>query len=229
MNCPGKEIIIDLKRIKRRSIRLQGFDYSRAGAYFVTICTHDRQPLLGEIVDGEMVLNEMGRIVEEEIKRTESIREYIAIDKHVIMPNHVHIIFFINDDRRGTAGRAQIGKMINDCRVRDNTNENAMGTARCAPTTVERFQRPVAMSIPTIVRSFKSAVTKRINVLRHTPGNSVWQRNYYEHVIRNEQELNRIRRYIINNPPQWEYDRENHNEIPIYEKKKFWERFLNEF
>jgi len=102
------------------------------------------------------------------------------------------------------------------------------GTACRAPTT-EKFGKPVTQSIPTIIRSFKSAVTKQINIINHTPGQSIWQRGYYEHIIRDERELNRIRRYIINNPAKWEYDRENRNGIPIDEKKKFWNRFLDEF
>jgi len=72
---------------------------------------------------------------------------------------------------------------------------------------VEQFGRPVSGSIPTIIRSFKSAVTKRINELRQTPGAKLWQRNYWEHIVRNEPELNRIREYIQNNPTQWEWDR----------------------
>jgi hypothetical protein len=73
----------------------------------------------------------------------------------------------------------------------------------------EKFCKPVPGSIPTIVRSFKSAVTKRINKMRNTPGAPVWQRNYYEHIIRNDESLNCIREYIVNNPLQWELDREN--------------------
>jgi putative transposase len=73
----------------------------------------------------------------------------------------------------------------------------------------ERFGKPVSGSIPTIVRSFKSVVTKNINELRHTTGASIWQRNYFEHVIRDEESLNRIRQYILDNPARWDFDREN--------------------
>jgi len=199
---------------RRRSIRLKDYDYSDAGAYFVTC---DQEPLFGQIVNGEMTLNEFGQIVEEEIKKTEEIREYVKIDKYVIMPNHIHIIFVINDDRRGTARRA-----------RNDIIYDHKGTARRAPTN-EQYQKPVKNSIPTIVQSYKSAVTKRINLLRNTPGIPVWQRNYYEHVVRDERGMNRIRRYVINNPPNWEYDQENRNGLSIDEKKKFWSRFLNEW
>ena len=163
----------------RRSIRLQGYDYSQAGAYFVTICTRNRKCIFGEILGGEMRLNEVGRIVSREWIRTAEIRTEIELDAWVVMPNHFHAILVIADRR---------------------------GTARRAPT-VEQFGRPVSGSVPTIVRSFKSAVTKRVNELCHTPGTPLWQRNYWERIIRNEREWNRIREYIQNNPIQWELDK----------------------
>jgi putative transposase len=162
----------------RRSIRLRGYDYSRAGAYFVTICTQNRECLFGEIMNGEMRLNDAGRIVVDEWLKTAEIRAEIELDEWVVMPNHFHGKLVIADRR---------------------------GTARRAPT-VEQFGRPVSGSIPTIIRSFKSAVTKRINDLRLTPGAKLWQRNYWEHIVRNEPELNRIREYIHNNPAQWKSD-----------------------
>ena len=166
----------------RHSLRLRGYDYAQAGAYFVTICTQGRECLFGEVVDGEMRLNEWGRIVGDEWMKTAEIRDEIELDAWVVMPNHCHGIVVLNDDGRGTARRTP---------------------------TVEQFGQPVPGSIPTIIRAFKSAVTKRINELRGTPGNSLWQRNYYEHIIRNDDDLARIREYIVNNPLQWALDREN--------------------
>ncbi|NNK02904.1 MAG: transposase [Desulfatitalea sp.] len=177
----------------RRSIRLQGYDYSQAGAYFVTICCQNRQCLFGKIVNGEMRLNDAGRIVAGEWLKTAKIRHEIELDEWVVMPNHFHGILVIADGR-GTARRAR------------NDGGATMGTARRAPT-VEQFGRPVSGSIPTIVRSYKSAVTKRINELRQTPGAKLWQRNYWEHIVRNEPELKSIREYIHNNPAQWKTDK----------------------
>jgi len=171
--CPDKH--------HRRSIRLSSYDYSQNGAYFVTVCTQNRECLFGEIENNEMRLNDAGRIVFEEWIKTGEIRNEIELDRWVVMPNHFHGIL-----------------IISVCR----------GTARRAPTA-ERFGQPVSGSIPTIIRSFKSAVTKRINELAGTPGVQLWQRNYFEHIIRNEGELNRIRQYILDNPVRWDTDREN--------------------
>ncbi len=163
---------------RRRSIRLCGYDYAQPGAYFITLCTWMQECLFGEIMNGDMRLNETGRIVVQEWYRTEQIRQNIELDVWVVMPNHFHGILLISDGR---------------------------GTARRAPT-MERFAKPVAGSIPTIVRSFKSAVTKHINKLRGTSAVPLWQRNYWEHIIRDATDLNRIQEYIRNNPARWEQD-----------------------
>ena len=170
----------------RRSIRLRGYDYSRAGAYFVTICIQNRECLFGEILDGKMLLNGAGRIVAGEWNHTTALRTNVELDEFVIMPNHIHGVVVIVESRRG----------VLQCK----------GVLQYAPTTPSRLQSP-SQTIGAIVRGFKSAVTKRINELRETPGAKLWQRNYWEHIVRNESELNRIRAYIQNNPAQWEFDK----------------------
>jgi len=172
----------------RRSIRLQGYDYSRSGGYFVTICTENRECLFGDVIDGEMALNDAGRIAADEWTKTALIRDEIQLDEWVVMPNHFHGIVWIT---HGT---------VRHCR----------GDRPVAPTTI----RPVAptagpqpRSLGAMIAGFKSAVTKRINELRQTAGAKLWQRNYYEHIVRNENELNRIRQYIIDNPKNWKSDR----------------------
>ncbi|HSW38025.1 MAG TPA: transposase [Acidobacteriota bacterium] len=159
----------------------------------MTICAQNRECFFGEIAGGEMRLNDNGRIVADEWTKTPEIRNEIELDEWVVMPNHFHGILVIADGR-GTAGRAR------------NDDGATMGTAGRAHT-VEQFGRPVSGSVPTIIRSFKSAATKRINELRQTPGTKLWQRNYWEHIIRNELELIRIREYIQNNPAQWDLDK----------------------
>lgn len=165
----------------RRSLRLNGYDYAQAGAYFVTICTQNRACLFGEVVDGKMRLNVFGEIAREEWFRTGQIRPNVELDAFVIMPNHIHGIIVI----RGNVG----------------------ATRRVAPT--KHPAGPVSGSIGAIVGQFKSITAKRINELRGTPRVPVWQRNYHERIIRDEPALARIREYIANNPRQWTLDRLN--------------------
>ena len=171
---------------RRRSRRLKRYDYSHAGAYFITVCTRNRECMFGDIADGEMRLNDAGRIVTEEWMKSADIRNDIELDAFVVMPNHVH------------------GIVVIGCR----------GTARRAPTC-ERFGQPTVGSIPTIVRAFKSACTKRINDMRNARGTPFWQRNYYEHVIRGEDDLDRIRQYIADNPACWVEDENNPDYISV--------------
>jgi REP element-mobilizing transposase RayT len=176
-------------RHHRCSIRLRGYDYSRAGAYFVTICAQGRECLFGEIVDGEMLLNEFGGCV---VRWWDDIpRHFVGVDTDafVVMPNHVHGIIVIVG-----AGLPRPYGTI------------ATHTAMGAETAPLRGRRP---SLGNIVAYFKYQTTKTINEMRQTPSAPVWQRNYYEHIIRDEEPLNRIREYIINNPLQWALDREN--------------------
>ncbi|MBN2425786.1 MAG: transposase [Calditrichaceae bacterium] len=186
----------------RRSIRLKNYNYTQSGYYFITLCTKDRQHLFGEIVNGKMIYNTSGEIVHDEWLKTAEIRDSIELDESVVMPNHFHGIIKINNPDMVGARRAV---------PLQNTEQQS------ARQKTEQFGKPVSGSIPTIVRSFKSAVTKKINEIRKTLGLYVWQKNYgishafrhYEHIIRNENELYRIRTYIKDNPKNWETDKEN--------------------
>jgi putative transposase len=196
------------ERHHRRSIRLQGYDYSSAGAYFVTICANARAyghtPLLfGKIVGGEMRLNEAGRIVEEEWRLSATLRTEIELDECVVMPNHVHGIVIINEHRDHPPQY-------------ENAAVPSVGAYGHTPL------RSPSKTIGAMIRGFKSSATKRINQLRGTPGIPVWQRNYYEHVIRNEDSLDRIRLYIAENPARWAYDRENPEAASVESEEK-WE------
>ena len=183
----------DPHKHQRRSIRLKGYDYTQPGAYFVTIVTQQRQCWFGDVVDGRMRLNEMGKMVQREWERLPSRFESVELDEFVIMPNHIHGIIVITG--RGTAASEQ-----------DDESE----LSRRAPTErSEHFGKPVPGSIPTIIRSYKSSVSLRANLMRNSPDSPLWQRNYYEHIIRNDRELNAIRQYIQNNPAKWEMDRDN--------------------
>jgi REP element-mobilizing transposase RayT len=160
----------------RRSLRLRGYDYAQAGAYFVTICTQDRLCLLGDIIEGEMQLNDAGRMVRSVWEGLPDRFPGMELDAFVVMPNHVHgIAVFV------AAVLALPG---------DN------GAASSAPTLGD------------VVRAFKSLSAIHVNRLFMRSG-SLWQRNYYDHVIRNERELDKIREYIATNPLKWALDREN--------------------
>ena len=159
----------------RRPIRLQGYDYSRAGAYFVTVCTHDRLCLFGEIADRRMALNDAGRMVQQVWDDLPNHYSHVELDECVVMPNHVHGIVVI------------VGAGL-----------------KPAPTKPTKRH-----GLPEIVRALKAFSARRINEMRGMPGGKIWQRGYYEHIIRNDDELNRIREYIANNPMKWEMDREN--------------------
>jgi REP element-mobilizing transposase RayT len=180
----------------RRSIRLQRYDYSKAGLYFITICSAGRAYLFGEIMDGVMHLNDEGKIVEAEWLRTPEIRADVTLDAFVVMPNHMHGIVVITSDRVGDVGNAGDVGDVGD-----------VGRMQYAPTSSGDAFRSPSQTIGAIVRGFKSAATKRINDLRGTSGISVWQRNYYEHIVRDDADLDRIRAYIANNPRRWSLDR----------------------
>ena len=169
---------------RRKLIRLQGYDYAQPGTYFVTICTHLNQCLFGDVVDDGLLLSEYGHIAREEWLRAALIRPRVTLDAFVVMPNHLHGIITLSD-----------------------TSAVNAGTQQRAPT-VGQFGQPTPDSIPTIVRGFKASVTYRINTARSTPGLPVWQRGFYEEVIRNDKALALVREYIANNPLRWSIDRE---------------------
>lgn len=171
--------------LARRSIRLSEFDYAQDGAYFITIVTDQRHLVFGDVVNGEMVLNPLGQSAQEEWQRSAELRPSLTLDSFVVMPNHVHGVLFL------------LGSVPEKVTLR---HENA-GLAR----------RP--RSLGSFIGGFKGAVTSRINRLRGTADIAVWQRNYYEHVIRNDSDLARIREYVVNNPAKWEEDLENLNRV----------------
>jgi len=186
----------DPERHHRRSIRLKGYDYTQPGAYFVTIVTQNRACLFGEVVEGQMRLNEAVHLAQRCWTDIPNHFPHVQLDAFIIMPNPVHGILVIAHH----AAPDDVGAR--------HAVPQPPRTASHTPT-VEQFGKPVHGSIPTIVRSFKSATTRHINILRGTPGAPVWQPNYYEHIIRDERSLNRIREYIVTNPLRWHLDHEN--------------------
>lgn len=156
----------------RKSIRLQGYDYSQEGLYFITICCQNKNCFFGEIQRGQMLLNEYGQIAHQEWLKTAELRSNIALDEFVIMPNHMHGIIQITEKEEAIQ------------RI-DHTSG---------------LQGP-SKTIGAIIRGYKSAVTKQVTQLGFR--GQLWQRNYYDHIIRSEKAYSAIRNYIVNNPKNW--------------------------
>ena len=170
----------------RRSIRLQRYDYSQNGAYFVTVCTQNRECLFGNIENGQMLVNDAGKIVCQCWQDMPSHFPHVVCDVFVIMPNHIHGILFIVDTVGANVGAKNFSPL--------QPGQRPSGTSK---------------TIGSIVRGFKIGVTKWMR--QNTLVQNVWQRNYFEHIIRDDGELNRIRQYILDNPAKWDMDRNNPN------------------
>jgi REP element-mobilizing transposase RayT len=163
----------------RKDMRIPGFDYGQPGGYFVTVCAEGRRPIFGEINQQTMVLNDCGEIVKNCWLWLESHYPYVKLDEFCIMPNHFHGIIFISDIPR-------------------------RGGSRAAPTCLDKV-KPLGQ----LVGAFKTTSTRRMNQIKQTPGMTIWQRSYYEHIIRDDMDLGRIRQYILDNPLRWSQDQEN--------------------
>ena len=216
----------------RRSIRLKGYDYSQSGLYFITICVLNRHCLFGEIENDEMILNEYGKIAATEWINTESIRDNIRLHEYIIMPNHIHGIIEIIDRKGDCRGESQFAQNKDDCKGELQFAPTAPTAPTAAPTTptTTPFKSP-SQTIGSIVRGYKIATIKKIKdsikisdssssskgELQFAPtaptikslNYKIWQRNYYEHIIRNEKSYQRISEYIITNPQKWEIDKFN--------------------
>jgi len=183
------------ERHGRHTIRLKDYDYSQEGAYFITICIQNRQCLFGDIKDGNMFLNQAGEMVRSVWENLSRRFVHVISDEYIVMPNHIHGVIII--DRRGES-----------C-IRPNYS---MGDHK------DRPYGTATNSIGRIIQAYKSVTTNRyiLDVKKHNwpPfAGRLWQRNYYEHIIRNEKDLHEIREYIANNPINWEKDEENQDNI----------------
>ena len=182
---------MDYPKHNRHSIRLQGYDYAQPGAYFITIVAHDRQCLFGEIENGEMRINECGKMAQQCWLDIPNHFPQTQLDEYIIMPDHIHGIIIINDSPIVGAKKF---------------SPNNMETNDFSPQTPQRsniapFRSP-SQTIGSVVRGFKIGVTKWMH--QNTDIQNIWQRNYYEHIVRNADELHRIRQYIRNNPQNWQ-------------------------
>jgi putative transposase len=183
------------------STRLRGWDYSSPGWYFVTICTNQRLLFFGEIVDGQMRLSQAGQIVAEEWLRTPEVRSNVVLDEWMIMPNHVHGIIVILPPDVETSRRD----------VSTMQNRDVPTAVSFTPPRPNESAQPITGLHPhtlgAIINQFKSVCTKRIRASGSTE--FAWQPRFYDHIIRDDESLTRIRRYIQENPLKWELDRNN--------------------
>lgn len=189
----------DPEKHHRQSLRLKGYDYTSAGMYFITICTHQRQCLFGEIVAGEMQLSNDGKIVRSHWLKLPKYHPHLQLDAFVVMPNHFHGILVLTDTSVGA------GLAGNQSMRTEKPETKPAPTHIAAPTNHH--------GIPEIIRGFKTFSARRINQRQKVSGVPVWQRNYYEHIIRNETSLQRLQQYIHNNPFSWQED-QLHPDVP---------------
>lgn len=180
-------------RRRRNTTRLRGYDYAGEGIYFVTIVTHRRSRIFGSISKGHMQLSRIGIVAQQCWYELPQHFPFVELDEFIFMPDHMHGLLRIlhknpnyNCDVSDTD---QIAQSINASTRLQNVNVHACG--------------PKSGALGAIVGSFKSAVSRKINTWRQTSGSTIWQRNYYEHIVRSDRELQRIRFYIRSNPKNW--------------------------
>jgi len=188
----------------RRSIRLRDYDYRDAGAYFVTICSFQRECLFGEVVDGEVRLNDAGGMVSDLWEVLPERFQTVRTEEHVVMPNHFHGIIMILDGRGEPCVRPSFRKDDN----RGKGDQEQKGDHKDRPYGTEDN------SLARVIQAFKSLTThayiEGVNFQEWPPfPGRLWQRNYYDRVIRSEKELANIRQYIVDNPAKWDLDENN--------------------
>ena len=192
---------------QRRTIRLNGYDYSQAGAYFVTICSHGKEPIF-ENIDIKQILVDEWHSLERRFPN-------IELDEFIVMPNHVHGIIVIGSVGVGLALPSKAGLALpspTEHVLTNNISNTKKGEPRLAPTQEHKNNTGgtnPGSTLGDIICAFKSRTAIHINRYRKTHGKPFWQRNYYEHIIRNEASMRRIREYIVNNPMRWDNDVEN--------------------
>lgn len=171
----------------------------------MTICTHHNECTLGVIKDGQIVHSDLGKIVHREWCKSAAMRAEVEIDEFVIMPNHLHGIVIIHGDDQRERRATNRSPLRNDGHRIDALSPNVINSAvRKSGCKDSKAVGPVRRSLGAMIAGFKSAVTSQVNMLRKTPRRQFWQRNYYEHVIRSEESLFKIRKYILENPMAWQ-------------------------
>jgi REP element-mobilizing transposase RayT len=188
----------------RRSVRLPFYDYSQAGMYFGTLCTLDRKSIFGLIEDGQTALNPIGEIARSCWMEMPGHFPGLILDQFVLMPNHLHGILTMEEQTDPISVGARYTSPLHP--TLQVPSESDSLPDRFIET---RRKQPKCYPLGTIIGTYKSSASRAINRLRNTPGAPVWQRNYYERVIRSDAELHALREYIVNNPLKWDLDPDN--------------------
>ena len=199
----------------RQSIRLKGYDYSRPGYYYVTICTQDRKKLFGKIDDAIMRLNDAGQMIDQEWNQIQKRYVCIILDKYVIMPDHFHgIVQIISDKNDGNSSLGHVNAGTSLVDVPDDTDDIIIHPHETGELAINRTGTRPVPTLFEIIGAFKSITTNRyINYVKQNNWSRfrkrLWQLRYNDRVIRDDGELGRIRKYIIENPLNWERDEDN--------------------
>ncbi len=199
---------------KKQSIRLKGYDYTREGLYFITICVQNRECLFGKIENGEMELNDIGIMADKYWIEIPNHYPQVTLHEHIVMPNHIHGIIEIIGNRHDVgichddAGICHDGVGICHGKSLQDTTDNIVGT--CHGMSLQQpherqFAKPIAGSVSTIINQYKSAVKRWCN--KNNCEYFQWQPRFHDHIIRNEQSYETISNYIINNPAKWQEDK----------------------
>ena len=236
-----------MNKSRVNSLRLQTYNYGENGAYFVTVMIHNREAILGDVVEGQMILNKYGKLVSEIWKDLPNRYKHVMLDEFVIMPNHIHGIIWIQhqpntptsihtvgagslltsnvqsvdsklpDDTKPALATPQKTILVNSQNTRASNDAKRAGFKHISNDGVNGLNdQSVNEPAPTktlyglseIIRNFKTVSSKRINLLRKTPNLTLWQRGFYDHIIRDEADLNRVRSYIQTNPLRWTLDKD---------------------
>jgi REP element-mobilizing transposase RayT len=210
-------MVYDPSRHHRRSIRLRGYDYAGGGAYYVTICTLKKEFAFGEVVEGEMLLNEPGRLMEMAWHSLPNRFTSLVLDAFQVMPNHLHGVFVLPGPGLEPALAKATGALIIQPfeKRSGETRINSVGEPEKCQGTASRPPKTRRTSMSDVVGAFKSISTIAVNKLLHRIGTRLLHENFYEHIIRDVGELEAIRDYIIHNPQRWLDDPEN-PESPAY-------------
>ena len=176
---------------RRKPTRLTGYDYSSYGGYFVTICSHEKRCLFGKVLNDAVVLSALGRLVNEHWLAIPRHYPHISLDQYIVMPNHLHGILMIVQETGGSSASPTHG----------------MQASVQGGSSIKSRMQPITR----VIGDFKSGVTREFRKSNPTWQGQIWQRGFYDRVIRDERDLHEIREYIVFNPLKWELDRENPN------------------